>query len=580
MKLGDLFIKLGLKSQEFEQGMDKAKKSTVSFGSVVKRIGSVLGIAFGAQEIIAFGKELFRISQEAEGVRAEFQRIADESDLENLRRSVKGTVSDLELMKQSVMASNFGIPVKELGGLLEFATKRAQDTGQAVDYLVNSIVVGIGRKSPMILDNLGISAVQLNEKLGNLSIGTASVGDVAEAVGKIIVESMEKSGGIIDTVGTKTASLAAHWENFKLKIVETPALINRIKELTNIIIKELTTLEMVVSGFATWGDIIKATASNTYWDKLLADYARFVELEKTRAKYSGMYGEGESTGGPLAAGTKKQTQTIKELREEIDLLKGSIDLYNVTQGDAIQGVLQEIAAKEKLLKLLTEERKEREKQREVSAIPFTPIKATKVEQQKEYSWLDAPGVDMGLSDIELKLQQTRELTAKFQEDWMNDWGGFQAEFASLIDSLITDSIYVFAESLGQLAGGEINLNGFFNNVLNQIGNFAKQLGGMLIAFGVAKLAFGESLANFFSPVGAGALIAAGAALVAVGGAISSATRAKSGGGGGVGGTGMFNQSYNVNVAAAASPTSATLFLKGDDIYLSGQRNIYKRGAIG
>jgi K+/H+ antiporter YhaU regulatory subunit KhtT len=43
---------------------------------------------------------------------------------------------------------------------------------------------------------------------------------------------------------------------------------------------------------------------------------------------------------------------------------------------------------------------------------------------------------------------------------------------------------------------------------------------------------------------------------------------------------MFNQSYNVNVAAAASPTSATLFLKGDDIYLSGQRNIYKRGAIG
>jgi hypothetical protein len=97
---------------------------------------------------------------------------------------------------------------------------------------------------------------------------------------------------------------------------------------------------------------------------------------------------------------------------------------------------------------------------------------------------------------------------------------------------------------------------------------------------VAKLAFGESLKNFFSPVGAVGLIAAGAALVAVGGAISSATRAKSGGGGGGGGTGMFNQSYNVNVAAAASPTSATLFLKGDDIYLSGQRNIYKRGAIG
>ena len=131
----------------------------------MKKIGGMIAGAFAVQKIIQFGKELIQIGGVAEGVRDAFMRIGDESTLKGLRDATKGTVSDLELMKRAVSASNLGLPIQNLASLFEFATKRAQDTGESVDYLVNSIVTGIGRKSPLILDNLGISAVQLKEKL-------------------------------------------------------------------------------------------------------------------------------------------------------------------------------------------------------------------------------------------------------------------------------------------------------------------------------------------------------------------------------------------------------------------------------
>lgn len=384
---------------------------------------------------------------------------------------------------------------------------------------------------------------------------------------------MAKSGKLLDTNAVKVAQVKTAWDNFKLSLAGVIAESDNIAGFFDMLTDQIRKLpeNIAISGRALtkvfgslWGADSKERVKEVL-DEINADITQFLKDQDALNKKV-------DEGGSV---TEEYVKTVADLRNALTEAQKAREAMAASDESGIATINREIKALEEKIKRLeqlgTIQAEPRVGQRMVAPIEFG---------RKESTGVIGPPVDMGLSDIELKLQQTRELTAKFQEDWMNDWGGFQAEFASLIDSLITDSIYVFAESLGQLAGGEINLNGFFNNVLNQIGNFAKQLGGMLIAFGVAKLAFGESLANFFSPVGAGALIAAGAALVAVGGAISSATRAKSGGGGGGGGTGMFNQSYNVNVAAAASPTSATLFLKGDDIYLSGQRNIYKRGAIG
>jgi hypothetical protein len=130
--------------------------------------------------------------------------------LETLRKATRGLVSDLELMKVTVQAGNFGIPIEQMGKLLEFATKRAAETGQSVDYLVNSIVTGIGRKSPLILDNLGISAVRLKEKFGGVAIEAQSIADVAQAVGDIAAEEMGKMGSLGRYRGRQNATANHH----------------------------------------------------------------------------------------------------------------------------------------------------------------------------------------------------------------------------------------------------------------------------------------------------------------------------------------------------------------------------------
>lgn len=214
-KIADLFVKLVLDKKGFDQGIDGAKQKTSMFGEGVKKIGGLIAGAFAVGSVISFGKELLRINSEADGVRVAFSKMGDASMLQELRKATSGTVSDLNLMKRSVMASNFGIPIKDLGNLLAFAAKRAQDTGQSVDYLVDSIVLGIGRKSPLILDNLGISAIQLKAKLKGVSDEAATVGDVAKAVGEIASEEMQKTGAFIDNVGSKVQRLSSRWENYK-----------------------------------------------------------------------------------------------------------------------------------------------------------------------------------------------------------------------------------------------------------------------------------------------------------------------------------------------------------------------------
>jgi hypothetical protein len=118
-------------------------------------------------------------------------------------------------MKSATKAGTFGIGIGEMGQLLNFATRRAQETGQEVDYLVNSIVTGIGRKSPLILDNLGISAVQLREKLNGVSVEAASIGEVSRAVGQIASEQLRLMGESADTAADKLQRVNTIWANFK-----------------------------------------------------------------------------------------------------------------------------------------------------------------------------------------------------------------------------------------------------------------------------------------------------------------------------------------------------------------------------
>jgi archaellum component FlaC len=193
-------------------------KSTDVIGSAFTKLGGVIAATFAVQNIIAFGKEAVNLAAKAEGVERAFARVGNEQILDGLRKATRGTVSDLVLMQNAVRASNFQIPLEQLASLFKFAQARARETGESVDYLVDSIILGIGRKSPMILDNLGISAVQLKEKLNGVSTEAASVGDIAAAVGAIATDNLNKIGEQADTTADKLAQLEVEWDNIKMAI--------------------------------------------------------------------------------------------------------------------------------------------------------------------------------------------------------------------------------------------------------------------------------------------------------------------------------------------------------------------------
>jgi hypothetical protein len=109
-------------------------------------------------------------------------------------------------MKAAVKFNDFKLPLDQLGTMLAFAQQKAKDTGQSVDYMVDSIVTGLGRKSLMILDNLGLSAAQIKERM-------AETGDMTKAVGDIIREEMSKSGDYIETAAERATQADVQLQN-------------------------------------------------------------------------------------------------------------------------------------------------------------------------------------------------------------------------------------------------------------------------------------------------------------------------------------------------------------------------------
>lgn len=154
-------------------------------------------------ELIDGGLEM---AEQADGVTKAFNGLNQEGLLDNLRKATKGTVNDVQLMTAAVQANDFRIPLEDLGKYLEFAQLKAQQTGQSVDYMTNSIVTGLGRKSPLILDNLGISAAEISEK-------TKETGDFMKAVAEIVDTQLAEAGETYISAADRAAQKTVELQN-------------------------------------------------------------------------------------------------------------------------------------------------------------------------------------------------------------------------------------------------------------------------------------------------------------------------------------------------------------------------------
>ena len=357
-------IKLSLESNQYEQGLRGAKRQfedfTASIGINMKKM-TAYGLAAGAaasainslvSTISTAITEGSRMAKEMEGVRAAFKRLDQPGLLDNLREATHGTVNDLELMKQAVKFDNFNLSLKEMGTMLAFAQQQAKDTGQEVGYLVDSIVTGLGRKSLPILDNLGLSATEIKDRM-------KETGDMTKAVAQIIEERMNAAGGYVETAADRAAKANADLENAMTRLGETfqplsdagTSLWNDLKlgaiDLLNNavrpLIDALTEAGRIRSQYASQGgdkrvnrqlDRLKGISTKEYrqgtykaqlgnydtkissYEQYLKDYKKWQSDKTSVGAYDRMQAFQKQTGMSGYADVKEQLGVFKKMRAE------------------------------------------------------------------------------------------------------------------------------------------------------------------------------------------------------------------------------------------------------------------------
>jgi len=205
------------KLKQNRQAAEQATTATTGTASAFSKLTNIIAIGAIVAATKQMGEAIINATEltgKIDGVSRAFDNAFPNSvkTLNDLRAATHGTVTDFELMQRTLQASNLGVDVSKLGILFEFAAARAQQTGESVDYLVDSIVRGVGRKSVLVLDNLGISATRLKEQFNGASIASQSVADVTAGVAAIAKVELEKMGGYVETGATKVGVLKAQWE--------------------------------------------------------------------------------------------------------------------------------------------------------------------------------------------------------------------------------------------------------------------------------------------------------------------------------------------------------------------------------
>nr|DAN30086.1 MAG TPA: tail tape measure protein [Caudoviricetes sp.] len=275
-RLSDVRERMGELSDASKSLVEKyTNPQTMSFfrGELFIRFAELGGKAL--KKVKEFAAEGIRMAESADGVIRAFEKIGTEDYLQTLRDATKGTVSDIELMKAAVKAKDFRIPLEDLGKYLSFAQLKAQQTGQELDYMVDSIVTGLGRQSPQILDNLGLSAAEISEK-------TKETGDFMKGVATIVEKNLAAAGETYISAADRAAKRTADLENAQLSLGK--ALVPIKEEFTDIYgqiqIGVINAITYIVKHRDTLMILVKAVGL------LTATYLSYVAVQKVAYLWS------------------------------------------------------------------------------------------------------------------------------------------------------------------------------------------------------------------------------------------------------------------------------------------------------
>lgn len=584
--LAKMAVQIAANTAEFNKGLGQASAGLNKFTSDIGTMAATLATAFSVQQVGQFILEMNKLSGTFEGVQRAFDRLPNSTLLmEKLRESTHGTVDELTLMQQALRAKNFGISVKDLGTYLEFAAIRAQQTGESIDYMVNSIILGLGRGSIKILDNLQVNIAKIKDTVKETGVS------LQEAFRQQVIDQMQSIGGYAETAATSVSRLEVAFKALRLEVakkVESGGFLDQLTKGLDVIRQGLKAqsegkslaqvqleeqLEKVaVRRVKSFTDNLKGLAT-AQQEEVQQEINTLVELLQKRNLEIRKVDEEIKRVGPGLDALDRREQLYAQktamleanavMKREIELLKEYFTTLQTGSQEAgkelgiIAKLRQDIENEEEFLNAA---KTEEDVARSVAALKTLNAELDRLLGRQKKT--KGPAVQFlpdleaeGSTNPELRNQQEEFRLKEFSKELMSI--ATTADFAGgaliQLNEGITEYKGKAAESIeitGMVAAGISNLadaflkgvgsaKNFGKAILEQLASFAQQFGALLIATGLAKISFDK----FSGPQ----MVLAGVGLIAAAGLVKRAISSRpSLGGSGNGGTSFPDRYASVN----------------------------------
>ena len=231
MATDNIEIRIQAKVDQAIKGLAKTKSQTDklarSNGGLTKslsglRVGyaAVAGVLTGvvAQALGKSVKAFQSFQQASQATEKQFGKDADQI-IKKLRDVSKGTVSNTDLIVSAnkAMALNVTQDLGTMADLMEVARVRGQALGLDTTQAFNDIVTGIGRGSPLILDNLGIITKGWDKEAKAAGVAF----DAQFILNKVLADGadlLKRTGEVAITGAERIQALGATFDNLSVSL--------------------------------------------------------------------------------------------------------------------------------------------------------------------------------------------------------------------------------------------------------------------------------------------------------------------------------------------------------------------------
>lgn len=554
-KIGDLWVKLKLKSDEYKKGLDDAQSKTRSFSDKIKSLSVTAKAIWGAIGISAaklagdfikssqtigdaWDKTMTRLTTKWQAVVAELNRSLAGSGTESLGQQLaRGFMGP-------IWGTLFG-PNSKRAGLAGKALSEAKDAMTEIEYAFRLTMAQTGPKLYELYLKMMNSALSASDREAAAKAYRQEIEDIYAPRVKGIKDVMDKTAQQYLAIGGISPDKYS-----------TDKVLELIKMMGSDPAKVEREYSDFFAGYQNISDDLSGNLVNTmeaYYNATneMNDFLKRADRTAQSMGKTGLDDIIKKLGAAKDGMADFRAQVAEEAEvmaadEEFQKMSDPLEEFERTHDE----VLSNMTEKQRTFAEFAQESYEK------------AARATYDYAQQEQESMDAAqdAADTAMANLEDRMQKAEELNNMLSDS---------------IASSISDSTQAFSDMLFGL--DDADASAVLGALLQPFANMAKQLGEMLIVEGMGIAAFKESMKSLNPAVA----IAAGAALVALGAALSSGIQAL----GKSGGSSAMSSSTGSSASSTTNEnisTEMTVYVKGKisgkDILISGDnaRSYYGR----